>query len=143
MPTLSRAGRVPDETINFLFLELNRFSKRLEECEGLVEQWCYALKHVGSLERLPEGLRVKAFERLFRACEVAEFSPEVKLKYESDMITERDYYNIIGTAEERGRAEGLAEGIGKVAQAMLAAGEPMDKISEFTGLTAAQLEELK
>ena len=86
---------------------------------------------------------MKAFERLFRACEVAEFSPEVKLKYESDMITERDYYNIIGTAEERGRAAGLAEGIGKVAQAMLAAGEPMDKISEFTGLTAAQLEELK
>ena len=90
---------------------------------------------------------MKAFERLFRACEVAEFSPEVKLKYESDMITERDYYNIMGTAEVGGRAAGLAEGeaagIGKVAQAMLAAGEPMDKISEFTGLTAAQLEELK
>ena len=107
----------------------------------------YGEDRSGSLERLPEGLRVKAFERLFRACEVAEFSPEVKLKYESDMITERDYYNIIGTAEERGRAAGLAEGeaagIGKVAQAMLAAGEPMDKISEFTGLTAAQLEELK
>ena len=138
-----KTGRVPDETINFVFLELNRFGKELEECEGLVEQWCYALKHVGTLDRLPEGLRVKAFERLFRACEVAEFSPEVKLKYESDMITERDYYNIIGTAEERGRAEGEATGIGKVAQAMLAAGEPMDKISEFTGLTAEQLEKLK
>lgn len=136
-------GRVPDETINFLFLELNRFGKRLEECDGLVEQWCYALKHVGSLERLPEGLRVKAFERLFRACEVAEFSPEVKLKYESDMITERDYYNIIGTAEERGRAEGRQEASADIARCLLRIGMPDVQIVEITGLTAEQLAALK
>ena len=138
-----KTGRVPDETINFLFLELNRFGKRLEECEGLVEQWCYALKHVGSLERLPEGLRVKAFERLFRACEVAEFSPEVKLKYESDMITERDYYNIIGTAEERGRAEGRQEASADIARGLLRIGMPDVQIVEITGLTAEQLAALK
>ena len=30
--------------------------------------------------------------------------------YEKDMITERDYQNIIDTAAEDGRAEGFAEG---------------------------------
>ena len=134
---------MPDETINFVFLELNRFGRKLEECEGLVEQWCYALKHIGTLDRLPEGLRTKAFERLFRACEVAKFSPEVKLKYESDMITERDYYNIIGTAEERGEARGRESGKAEVARKMLSAGMPESQITAFTGLTTEQLENLK
>ena len=136
-------GKVPDETINFVFLELNRFGRKLEECEGLVEQWCYALKHIGTLDRLPEELRTKAFERLFRACEVAKFSPEVKLKYESDMITERDYYNIIGTAEERGEARGRESGKAEVARKMLSAGMPESQITAFTGLTKEQLENLK
>ena len=34
-----------------------------------------------------------------------------KLIYEKDMITERDYQNIIDTAAEDGRAEGFAEGL--------------------------------
>ena len=57
------------------------------------------------------------FERLFRACEIARFDKEQKLKYESDMITERDEKNIINTAIRLGKdqwfAEGLAEGEAK------------------------------
>ena len=42
----------------------------------------------------------------------------MKLKYEKEMITERDYYNMLNTAkadglaegEEKGREEGRAEG---------------------------------
>ena len=60
-------------------LELHRFRKELHECVSLVDKWCYSLKHVGSLDRLPEELRVRAFERLFEACEIAKFTPEEKL----------------------------------------------------------------
>ena len=38
---------------------------------------------------------------------------DTKLIYEKDMITERDYQNIIDTAAEDGRAEGFAEGEAK------------------------------
>ena len=34
----------------------------------------------------------------------------MKLKYEKEMITERDYYNMLNTAKADGRADGLAEG---------------------------------
>ena len=89
---------------------MHRFDKELHECGSLVDKWCYSLKHIGTLDRLPEELRVRAFERLFEACEIAKFTPEEKLKYEHDMITERDYDNIIYTAKIEGRAEGIAEG---------------------------------
>ena len=92
------------------FVELNRFRKRLDECTTLFDKWCYSLKHVGTLDSLPEDLRLKAFERFFSACEIARLSSEVKLTYEKDMITEQDYYNIIETAREEGLALGRSEG---------------------------------
>ncbi len=99
------------------------------------------------LNELPDGLRVRTFERLFEACEIARFSPEKKLQYESDMITERDYYNILETAKEDGEArgreaglmEGEAKGIGKVAKAMLASGMPVEQIASLTGLSAEEI----
>lgn len=142
-----RTHEVPDETISLIFAELDRFDKPLDSCESLQEKWCYSLKHVGKLNELPDGLRVRTFERLFEACEIARFSPEKKLQYESDMITERDYYNILETAKEDGEArgreaglmEGEAKGIGKVAKAMLASGMPVEQIASLTGLSAEEI----
>ena len=132
-------GEVPDESISIIFVELDRFSKEVEECVSLVEKWCYALKYVGRLHELPDGLRIRAFERLFAACEIARFSPEKKLQYDKEMITERDYMNILATARKDGFAEGKAE----VARALLSLGQPEDLILQATGLTEKELSELK
>ena len=102
-------GEVPDESISLIFVELDRFVKPLDECNSLTDKWCYALKYVGKLHELPEGLRVQAFGRLFAACEIARFSRDKKLQYEKDMITERDYRNILETARENGFAKGRRE----------------------------------
>ena len=143
----------------FRFVELDRFVKPLDECVGLTEKWCYALKYVGKLHGLPEGLRVQAFERLFAACEIARFSRDKKLQYEKDMITERDYRNILETARENGfaagktaglaegKAEGLAEGETKgktdVARTVLTMGLSDEVILQATGLSATELANLK
>ena len=99
-------------------MELNRFDRELKDCRSVTEQWLYSLKRVGTLDRIPDELKSEMFERLFRACEIARFDKEQKLKYESDMITERDEKNIINTAIRlgkdlwfaEGKTEGLAEG---------------------------------
>ena len=78
---------VPDETIFTIFVELNRFGKELEECETMLDKWCFALTHISTLDRLPDELRTEAFERLFKACEIARFEPEVKLTYEKDLFS--------------------------------------------------------
>ena len=68
---------------------------------------------ISTLDRLPEELRTETFERLFQACEISRFEPEVKLKYEKEMITERDYYNMLNTANADGRAEGKQKAVMK------------------------------
>ena len=146
---------VVDETIFLIFAELDRFDKKLEECGSMADKWFYSLKHVGRMERLPEELKVKVFERLFEACEIARFTPEEKLKYEHDMMTERDYTDILDTcraeALAEGEAIGLAEGEAKgetkgktegkmeVARAMKAKGLGMALISELTGLSEEEI----
>ena len=146
---------VVDETIFLIFAELDRFDKKLEDCVSMADKWFYSLKHVGRMERLPEELKVKVFERLFEACEIARFTPEEKLKYEHDMITERDYTDILDTcraeALAEGEAIGLAEGEAKgetkgktegkmeVARAMKAKGLGMALISELTGLSEEEI----
>ena len=114
------------------------------------DRWCYALKRVGTLDGLPDGLREDAFERLFRACEIARFDRDRRLTYENDMITERDYWNIIDTAARQGRAEGLAEGKAeglaegriKIARALKEQGVAAGTISAATGLSIEEIEAL-
>ena len=150
--------KVPDETIFTIFVELNRFTKTKEECETMLDKWCFALTHIGTLDRLPDELRTEAFERLFQACEIARFEPEVKLKYEKEMITERDYYNMLNTAKadglaegeakgeakgrEEGRVEGREEGLAMAAKELKKLGLPTDIIIKSTGLSEAQIAEL-
>ena len=110
------------------------------------------------LHDLPDGLRQTVFERLFEACEIARFSPEKRLRYEKEMITERDYRNILETAREdgfaegeaKGKAEGLADGEAKgraeekvsIARAMLASGMDIPLISSLTGLPEEEVKRL-
>ena len=161
---------LPEETILINFVELDRFTKGLEESVGIVEKWCYALKHMWKLHGLPDGLRQTVFERLFEACEIARFSPDKRLRYEKEMITERDYRNILETAREdgfaEGKAKGLAEGEAKglaegeakgladgeakgraeekvsIARAMLASGMEHSLISSLTGLPEEEIKKL-
>ena len=130
---------VVDETIFLIFVELNRFDKRLEDCETMLDKLCFALKHTGSLHRLPEDLCISVFERLFEACEISKFDIDRKLKYERDMMNERDYYNILETYKADGVAEGRAEGKMEVAKTMKTMGLPEETIVRATGLTTAEL----
>ena len=97
---------VPDETINLLFWELNRFDRDLDK-----------------------------------------FEPQAKLTYEKEMITERDYYNIIETAKddgrEQGREEGRLEAATRIALKLLASGMPQEQVCELTGLSDEQIAALE
>lgn len=154
-------GEVVCETIFLTFVELNRFGKRIEECEGIVDKWCFALKHIGDLADRPEELQQEVFRRFFEASEIARFDRDKRLKYEEEIMTELDYYSIINTAarkalrqgreegEAKGREEGKAEGFAKgeakakleLAKAMKSEGLSEEMICRLTGLSEEQIAE--
>ena len=125
---------VAEETILINFVELDRFTKGLEESEGIIEKWCYALKHMWKLHGLPDGLRQTVFERLFEACEIARFSPD---EGEAKGLAEGEAK---GLAD--GEAKGRAEEKVSIARAMLASGMDIPLISSLTGLPEEEVKRL-
>ena len=149
--------------LEFLYLEVGAYRKEVTGRSGIVEKWMYVLKNLSRLEGRPPELRERVFERLFEAARIAAYTREERNQYESDMMNENDYRNTIEYAREEGLAAGLAEGEAKgreaglaegeakgrheiamqIAKRLLASGIPEELITEFTGLSAEQLAELK
>ena len=137
-------GQVEDDTIFITFVELYRFRRRrFEDCTDAIEQLCWFLKNMQNTGSIPEGTLDLRLLDLWRAGEIAAFSEGKRAQYDADMITERDHENMMYSAEMKGRKEGLAEGVAKVAKAMLAAGMPVGQIALLTGLSEERVEKLK
>ena len=117
--------------------------ERFKDCTDAFEQLCWSLKNMQSTGSIPEGTLDLRLLDLWRAGEIAAFSEGKRAQYDADMITERDHENMMYSAEMKGRKEGEAEGVAKVAKAMLAAGMPAAQIVSLTGLSEEQVEGLK
>lgn len=139
-------GQVEDDTISLILVELNRFRKTMfKECRTVVEEWCWMLKKMEGLRPTQEELRsvYHEFEDLLDAARISGFNKEKRAKYDADMITERDYYNILETVKKEGMDEGKAEAAMQIARKLLASGMPGEKVADITGLTAGQMADLK
>ena len=74
----------------------------------------------------------------------------MKLKYEKEMITERDYYNMLNTAKADGLAAGLAEGKAEVVKEKIRIAKALKKkgvadniIASAMGIPEQQIAALK
>ena len=137
----SRSGQEEEETISIIFVELYRFGKAsYGECGTDEERWCWTLKNMWRMPRTGGGeLMLPELEHLLESGMIAGFSKEKRAKYDADMITERDMYNILETARQEGEAKAAMQ----IAEKLLTAGMPEEQITEFTGLSAEQLAALK
>ncbi|MEM9339413.1 MAG: Rpn family recombination-promoting nuclease/putative transposase [Bacteroidota bacterium] len=121
--------------LTFIYLEMPKFSKTLDELESRFEKWLYVLRNLNKLDRIPGKLREQIFEQLFETAEIAKFSHKQLNEYEESLKYYRDLKNSLDTAFE--------DGIKKVAIGLI-----QEKISDqiilsTTGLTNQQLDYLK
>ncbi|MCM1153170.1 MAG: Rpn family recombination-promoting nuclease/putative transposase [Muribaculum sp.] len=100
--------------LTYIYIEMPKFDKTLSELSDNADYWLYLIKNLPALDDKPESFRDKVFERFFRAAEIAKFTPEQRVAYETSLKIMRDYNNTVSSAEYKGelkgRAEGLAEG---------------------------------
>ena len=127
-----------DDTIFIIFAELNRFSKRAEDCETGLDRMLYVLKNSCALETPVDWLNDPIYARILRAFEIAKFSKAKRMQYNKDMYDERRRNGEMKAARQDGLAEGLArgreEGILQMARNMKQQGLTVDMIQKITGL---------
>ena len=147
------------DKLTYLYVEIPKFDKTESELVTMYDKWMYVLKNLSRLMERPASLQERVFTRLFEQAEIAKFNASDLKAYEDSMNAYRDIVNAINTAKKdsfaEGRAEGLETGLKKgmekgmekrnveIALNMLADGEPLDKISRYTGLSEDEISTLQ
>ena len=151
------------DKLEYIYVEISKFNKPLEELNTLYEKWLYALKNLYKLTQRPKELCDKVFDRLFEEAEIAKFTPQEMREYETSKMAYRDIKNSVDTAKREGIAEGMEKGMKQgmekgikqgmekgmnlrsleIARKMLAKGIDEVSIMDMTGLTAEEIKLLK
>ena len=139
------------DKLEYIYVEISKFNKPLEELDTLYEKWLYALKNLYKLTQRPKELCDKVFDRLFEKAEIAKFTPQEMREYETSKMAYRDIKNSVDTAKregiaegmekgmkegmEKGRAEGKHEANTETAQRLLAMGLSAEQVAKATQLS--------
>ena len=117
------------DKLEFIYVEIAKFNKTLEELKTLYDKWLYALKNLYKLTQRPKELCDKVFDRLFE---------EIR-EYEASKMAYRDIKNSIDTAKREGKEEANKE----TALRLLTMGLPAEQVAEATQLPLEIIENLK
>ena len=131
------------DKLEFIYVEIAKFNKSLEELETLYDKWLYALKNLYKLTQRPKELCDKVFDRLFEEAEIAKFTPQELREYEASKIAYRDIKNSVDTAKREGIAEGMEKKSHEIAKKTLTKGMDEATVKEITGLSAELIQQLK
>ena len=146
------------DKLDFIYVEIAKFDKTVDELSTTFEKWLYVLKNLSRLDNQPQSLRVKVFDRLFTQAEIAKFNPRELKEYEDSRKAYRDLKNCLDTAMregiEKGRtegraegraegiAEGRAEGIAIAVKAMYSNGMNVEAIAATMNMTPEKVNEI-
>ncbi|MBO7627362.1 MAG: PD-(D/E)XK nuclease family transposase [Paludibacteraceae bacterium] len=98
------------DKLNFIFVEMPKFRKTETELETFMDKWLYVIKNLYRLQDKPAALTEGIFKKLFEVAEIAAFSKNERYDYEENLKNYLDWFNVMRTAKNEGRAEGREEG---------------------------------
>jgi predicted transposase/invertase (TIGR01784 family) len=123
------------DKLTFIYFEMPKFNKSIEELESHFDKWLYVLKNLHKLDRLPENLKEQVFEKVFEVAEIAKFSREEYISYEDSLKYYRDLKNSLDTAKLEAKEEVVLNSIKM--------GLDSETISKITGLSVEQVERIR
>ena len=146
--TDDETGKQMTDDLHYIFLETPKC--RLKSDSSLTEKLGYALYNLPSMVKRPKELTGEIFDLLFSSADLSNFAPEEKIKYQSDMTTERDIRNQIAYAKDKGIEQGIEQGIAQgaaqskaeIAKAMLADGMDIALVVKYSGLSPEEIKSL-
>jgi predicted transposase/invertase (TIGR01784 family) len=88
------------DKLKFIYLEMPKFNKTIDELETHYDKWLYVLKNLPKLDRIPEKLKEGLFLRLFEVAEIAKYDDNEQRAYQDSVKYYRDLKNVMETAVE-------------------------------------------
>ena len=98
------------EKLTFVYAEMPKFRKTIDELVDNTDRWLFVLKNLSRLQKYPEKLQSKIFQKLFNEAEIAKYSMDDFMAYQNSLNDYRNNKASIETARAEGRAEVRIEG---------------------------------
>jgi len=138
------------DKLTFIYIEIPKFQKTIDEVETHFDKWLYVLKNLNFFEKIPSKIKEKIFKKLFIQAEIAKLSVDEQKNYQESLKNYRDLKNVIDTAKEESFNEGKLEGKleGEKLKALEIAKNLLDilddeTISKKTGLSIEEIKKLR
>jgi predicted transposase/invertase (TIGR01784 family) len=123
------------DKLTFIYLEMPKFTKEVDELDTRFEKWMYVIKNLKRLDNIPDKLRERIFEKMFSAAEIAKLNKDEYKAYVDSLNSYRDLQNCMNTAKAEREIE--------IALKMLKKGMSIEDIIDITDLTKQQIEEIQ
>jgi len=157
-----KTNKIFFDKLVFIYLEMPKFKKPIEECKTFYEKWLFVLQNLTRLMERPKELQERVFKRLFEQAEIAAYSTEEYNAYQESLKNLWDMANSNEAAEkkgfnkgkqlgieegkqlgiEEGKQLGIEEGKLAIARRLKAANLDIAFIAETTGLTIDDIKAL-
>ena len=147
------------DKLSFIYLELPKFVKNVDELETNFDRWMYLLKSLPTLQDRPKEIQGKTFDKLFKMAEINKLTPQEMKDYNKSILEYSDVRDAANYAreegfkygKEKGKEEGREEGVEKgrkereieIAKNFLRQGISTEMIEQCTGLTVKEIETLR
>ena len=122
------------------------FDKRESELVTELDKWFYLLKNLSHLDKIPDFLDKRVFQKIFKIAEMSKMTKEERELYHSDVKAKSDWNAGIRYAEkkakEQGKLEGKLEEKLEIARNLKNKGLVLEIIAETTGLPIEEIEKL-
>lgn len=138
------------DKFSLIYIELANFHQDEYHLESLFDKWLFVLKNMQRLMERPAALQERVFQRLFKAAEIATYTPLDRKEYEQSQRAYNDIKIAVDSAKREGEAKGIVKGRAegehanalKNAAAMKRDGMAAALIAKYTGLAQEEIEAL-
>ncbi len=129
--------------VEFNFIELPKFKKKVHELETILEKWIYFIKHTRKLDVVPDNMDDEVLQLAYEVAEQHSWTEDEMEFYDYWAIKEQDARGEVTWAMKKGHAKGHAEGRAEIVGKMLAKGMDISLIVELTGFSIDEILALK
>jgi predicted transposase/invertase (TIGR01784 family) len=88
------------DKLRFIYLEMPKFTKTIDELETHYDKWLYVLQNLSRLDAIPDKFRERIFIKLFEIAEIAKYNEQEQRAYQDSLKYYRDWKNVLDTAIE-------------------------------------------
>jgi len=107
-----KTGKQELKDIEFNFVELPKFKKKLNKLSSLIEKWVYFIKNAPNLDVIPANIDDDGLIQAYEDADKHNWSKEELLAYDYAAMRNQDEKGKLVLTEKRGIEKGIEQGIG-------------------------------